>query len=742
MTANRGNRSAGAHRTSAAAAPHRHGVVGYAVVVLSAGAAALVAWFMVQGGDPTRVTSGSAAGSNVLLITIDTLRADRVGAYGNRSGLTPALDQLAESGLRFDAAFTPVPMTLPAHASILTGLEPFSHGIRNNTGFRLGDTATLATMLKRAGYRTGAFVGAFVLSAKFGLNRDFDVYDDRFGRQGGGAGPPPTERRAQRVVEPAVNWILGGGSGDASSAIPARAPLADPRPWFAWLHLYDPHAPYQAPAEYASGRSPYDAEVAYADGMIARGLDTLRAAGQLDHTIVIAVADHGEGLGEHGEATHGLFAYDSTLRVPLIVSGPGIHRGVVRTPVATVDVAPTILRLLGIAVPSGLDGQSLLDENAGNRRARALYFEALDANLTRGWAPLTGVRVDGWKFIDLPIPELYDVHDDPHESKNLAERDHERLRVLQVRLKDVAGAHTASEAARPVNDADTRRRLASLGYIGTIDATTKRAFSADDDPKNLVGLNEAFYAAINEEQRGRYDSALATLRDVLAKRPDFLAARITTAALLETHGQAADAIALLQSAPGASSSAAAQTELGLAYEAVGKLNEAARCLERAAELRDGDSETLSSLGVVYARLHRFDDGRRMFRTILGSDPHSPQVWNNLGMLELSARNRRAAVDAFRHAVTADSNFAAAWRGLGAALVATDAAAAIDAWERAVALVPGDLDTLFDLGTVLADGPQPSRALPYLKQFVAQAPRNRYGREIARAAALIERIDLH
>jgi Flp pilus assembly protein TadD len=477
--------------------------------------------------------------------------------------------------------------------------------------------------------------------------------------------------------------------------------------------------------------------------MIARGLDTLRAAGQLDRTIVVAVADHGEGLGEHGEATHGLFAYDSTLHVPLIVSGPGIHPGVVRAPVATVDVVPTVLQLLGIAGPSRLDGRSLVagDKDA-DRRARALYFEALDANLTRGWAPLSGVRVDGWKFIDLPIPELYDVHRDPHESKNLAEQDRERSRVLQVRLKDIAGGHTAPEAARAVMDADTRRRLASLGYVGTTEASSTRDFSPTDDPKNLVGLNEAFYTAINEEERGRDDSALAMLRDVLAKRPDFLAARITTAALLGAHGRAADAIALLQSAPGASTSAAAQTELGLAYEAAGSLREAAQCLERAAELREGDPETLSSLGIVYARLRRFDDGRRIFRAILESDPHTPQVWSNLGTLELSAGNRRAAADAFRQAVAADSNSAAAWRGLAAALVATDAAAAVDAWEHAVALVPGDVDSLFNLGIVLSDGPEPSRALPYLKQFVAQAPRERYGHELARAVALIERLDRH
>ena len=736
----------GARRSPSAAgsprAPDNPGLFRRAAIVAAVlTAATLGARFLPGVGHPSRISPGSAAGSNVLLMTIDTLRVDRVGAYGSASGLTPALDRLAESGLRFEAAYTPVPMTLPAHASILTGLEPFSHGIRNNTSFRLGRTPTLATMLKGAGYRTGAFVGAVVLGAKFGLNRDFDVYDDRFGHNGSPADFRTAERRAERVIQPATEWILRATSGSHPTAMTTGG-VGQSRPWFAWVHLYDPHAPYQAPSEYRRGRSPYDAEVAYTDAMIGRGLDTLRAAGELEHTIIIAVADHGEALGEHGEATHGLFAYDATLRVPMIVSGPGIRARVVRTPVASVDLVPTVLELLGIAVPSGLDGRSLLTgEDDSARRARALYFEALDANLTRGWAPLAGVMVDGWKYIDLPIPELYDLRHDPQEVHSLAAHEPGRSHVLQARLNDIAGSRKATpEAVRAVMDAETSQRLASLGYIGSAETSDKRAFSAADDPKNLVGLNEAFYAAINEQVDGHHESALATLRDIVAKRPDFLAARMSAAAILGSSDRLAEAITLLQSAPGAAASATAQTELGLAFEAAGNLIEAAKCLERAARLRDGDVETLSSLGIVYSRLRRFDDGRRLFRQILESDPHAPEVWNNLGLLEMSAGNRRAAADAFRQAVAADPNYVGAWRGLGAALVATDAAGATKAWQRTVALAPGDYDTLFNLGVVLSEGPQPLEALPYLKRFVAQAPRDRYGRDIARAAALVTRLE--
>jgi arylsulfatase A-like enzyme/Flp pilus assembly protein TadD len=697
-----------------------------ALVAVLATAAALAGWFYFDRSRSARVPSGSAAGSNVLLITIDTLRADRLGVYGNSSHLTPALDRIAGNGVRFDAAYTPVPMTLPAHASILTGLEPFSHGIRNNTAFRLGATPTLATMLKRAGYRTGAFVGAVVLSATFGLNRDFDVYDDHFGQIGKREDFRVSERRAERVFQPAIEWISRDRTG----------------PWFAWIHLYDPHAPYQAPPEYTQGRSPYDAEVAYTDAMIARGLDALRTTGQLDRTIVVAVGDHGEALGEHGESTHGLFAYEAALRVPMIVSTPGMRPGVVPTPVATVDLVPTVLRLLGLPIPPGLDGRPLLSEaDDATSRSRGLYFEALDANLTRGWAPLIGITADGWKYIDLPIPELYDLRHDPNELHNLASQDSQRSRVMQSRLKDiVASRGSASEAVHAAMDADMLRRLASLGYVGSVATAAKRVFSATDDPKNLVGLNEAFYAAINEQIDGRSESAVATLRTVLEQRPDFLAARMSAAAILGARNRAAEAIALLQAAPEDVGSAAVQTELGLAYEAAGNLSEAARCLERAARLRDGDAEILNSLGVVYSRLRRFEEGRQAFRRILETDPHAPEIWNNLGTLELSAGNRRAAADAFHQATEADPNYGAAWRGLGAALIASDAAAATDAWRRAVALAPSDYDTLFNLGLVLSEGPKPRDALTYLQQFVSRAPRDRYGREIARAAVLIHRIE--
>lgn len=693
-------------------------------------AAVALGWWRLREPTEIVIADGSLRGSNVLLITIDTLRADRLGAYGNANGLTPTLDRLSAEGLRFDAAYSSVPLTLPAHASILTGLEPFSHGVRNNTSFRLGDTPTLATALKAAGYRTGAFIGAFVLNGRFGLARGFDVYDDRYGHLRSEADFHIAERPADRVMEPAIQWILQ-----------PKEPEARPgHPWFAWIHLYDPHAPYQAPPAYRENRSLYDAEVAYVDATIGRALDQLRAARALDRTVIVVTADHGESLGEHGESTHGLFAYNSTLHVPLIVAGPGVPARRVQSPVGHVDIAPTIFAWLGVAAPGRLDGRPLLSPQQLPDN-RALYFEALDANLTRGWAPLMGVTTGRWKYTDLPIPELYDLGHDPAESLNLAGSDPDRVRQMRSRLAALTNERRPAAGGASEPDAETARRLASLGYVGSLQPGRRRDFSNEDDPKRLVELNELFNTAITDYGDGRSDDALQKLRSVLSKRPDFLAARTSAAAILTGTGRAKEAIALLRLAPEpGQSSATVQTKLGLAHDAAGNLTEAARCLENAVRLRAGDTEALNGLGVVYARMKRFDDGRRTLQAALALDASAPGVWNNLGILEMSAGRPHDAATAFRQAVKIDSDFAAAWQGLGAAIVADDPKGAVAAWERTVTLDPQDFDTLYNLGVVLANGPSPADALLYLKRFVATAPRSRYGPDIARLNSMIRRIE--
>jgi arylsulfatase A-like enzyme/Flp pilus assembly protein TadD len=685
------------------------------------------------------VTAGQLKGANVLLITVDTLRADRLGTYGNPSSLSPVIDALARGGLRYAHARAHVPMTLPSHASILTGLTPHRTGVHNNTGFRLGDNVpTLATFLKRAGYRTAAFVGAFVLDARFGLAHDFDVYDDRLLRRDA-ASFHFAERRAADVLQAAGDWILGAPNHNVTNHQPATNPESPiPNPFFAWIHLFDPHAPYDAPAEYRAGRAPYDAEVAYTDAMIGAFLDRLRAAGQFERTLIVLTADHGESLGEHGETTHGLFAYDSTLAVPLIFAGPGIASGVVDAGVAHMDIVPTVLDLVGQPVPAGLDGVSLVHPPDADR---AMYFEALDAYLTRGWAPLRGVLQGGWKYIDLPNAELYDLASDPGESRNRIGQD---ARADAMRNRLVAFEREPGRAAAPAAlDADAAAGLRSLGYTGggnvSQGLSPAKGFSRADDPKSLVALNERFNTALTAFDEGRLTNALDGFADVLKTRPDFLTARTSAATALIETGRAPDAVRLLREAP-AQQRAAPEvlTKLAAALRRTGDLPGAAAALEQARTGGDRSPDAAQDLAIVYAQLGRTDAARRLFEDEAANNP-SATAWFNLGLFELQSRRASSAAAALKKAVARDPRYGDAWNALGAALAGTDPAGAIDAWQHAEPLLPRDYDLLFNLGMLMAQSERSREAIPYLERFMAEAPRDRYGRDIQAVEGVLRRV---
>ncbi len=396
---------------------------------------------------------------NVLLITIDTLRGDALGCYGG-GATTPVLDGLAASGLKYTFAHAPTVMTLPSHTSILTGLYPEGHGVHDNSGFRLGsEIPTLATIFSQRGMATGAFVSAATLDARFGLGRGFDVYDEGYPEQAAQGRMAVPERRGEETVAAARKWIESQNGQ-----------------WFCWVHLFDPHAPYDPPPGYGAGsddRGRYLGEVAYVDAALKPlvGLAQKSKPG----TLILVTSDHGESLGEHGELTHGLFAYESTLRVPLLLWNPEIRRaGVVDAPVGLVDVAPTLLELLGIEPPKAWVGRSLLRPSA----ERELAFETLHTMLTRGWAPLRGLLAGRWKAIDLPIPELYNLRPDPAEQENLASRDPRRLERLLRRARTFSGARSRwrrrlqtrrpSVSSRPWVMSQVVRRRRSAGHGRTI----------------------------------------------------------------------------------------------------------------------------------------------------------------------------------------------------------------------------------------------------------------------------------
>jgi arylsulfatase A-like enzyme/Flp pilus assembly protein TadD len=664
--------------------------------------------------------AGALRGANVLLVTIDTLRKDRVGAFGNRDGLTPNLDRLATRGVRYTSAFSHTPMTLPAHTSLLTGLWPFHHGVRNNTGFRLNDRIpTLATRLKGAGYRTGAFLGAFVLDGRFGLGRGFDEYDDRF--------PADdhrsfhfAQRRAADVVGRAERWILAPNP-------PRPAP-----PWFAWVHLFDPHAPYDAPEEYRAVRSPYDAEVAYTDAMVGELLARLESAGALDHTIIVVTADHGESLGEHGETTHGLFAYDATIAVPLIISAAGLRPGAVDAPVGHTDLAPTILDLVGVPAAQSMDGQSLVHTPPADR---PLYFEALDASLTRGWAPLRGVIQRGWKFIDLPDAELYDLAADPGEQQNrIADAAHRDM--LTGALQRFSGPEASAPRVRL--DTDTAARLRALGY--TSGTAAHGRWTSADDPKRLVALNERFNSALTAFDSGRTAEALSVFRSLLRERPDFDAARASAATVLMAGHQDAAAVDLLREGLERGPSPDLLAKLGDALRATGNLTAAAEAFRKARAAGNENPDLVNQLAVLSAETGRPDEARALFRELVDQGPASALTWFNLGLFELQNRRPVDAAVALRRAVALDPSYGDAWNALGAALLADDKPGALEAWRHAERLRPDDYDLLFNLAMVLSETSAPSTAIPYLRRFVREAPPDRYRVDITQVRSVLQRLE--
>lgn len=664
----------------------RLGVAAVVVALVGAG----VWWYARDTEVRQDLPTGALRGFNLLLVTIDTLRADRVGAYGSSAGLTPTLDRLATEGLRFDDAHTHVPLTLPAHASLMTGRIPPRHGVRDNGTYRL-DAAqpTLAATLDSAGYQTAAFVGAFVLDARFGLDRGFDIYDDNYGERLPTGRVEVVERRAEQVTAPATAWVRSAQG-----------------PWFAWVHVYDPHEPYASPepfaAKYAS--APYDGEVAYTDAVLGRMIGDLQSSGRLDRTLVVVASDHGEALGEHGERTHGLFAYESTLRVPVIMwCRDRLRPAVVAEPMGMVDIAPTILDLLGL--PSlDADGQSHRPHLAGVPEpspSHTTYFEALNANLTRNWAPLTGVIADGLKLVDLPVPELYDLRADPGEAQNLYARRPDDARRLE-RMLDSATAGDARAPGASV-DTETAARLRSLGYVVSQAPSQPRRFTANDDPKNLVAIDAALDEAMKISGRGDHALAIATLQDVIRQRPDL---------------------------------PVAHDRLAFVLKASGRLPEAITVLEQAASKGFADGPALASLGTMLGEAGRLERSRDVLEAAVAMNPHDLEVQANLGVLYLRMGRRDQAIAMLQRALAADPALANARNTLAVAYAqAGDLRRAVEEWRQVALARPNDPDVLYNIGTALLQLNRPSEAKPFLERFIAVAP-ERYAPDVERVRKML------
>ena len=647
---------------------------------------------------------------NVLLITIDTLRADAVGAYGHKAAATPWLDRLAAGGIRFATAHASTVVTLPSHANILSGVYPFRHGVRENAGFRFPpDVATMATLLKARGYRTAAFVSAFPLDARFGLTRGFDRYDDRFAKTETHTAFRVPERRGTDTVAAALAWMQKEGG---------------PSPWFVWVHLYEPHFPYQPPEPYASrfASAPYLGEVSAADAALGPLLQPLVEGRAERPTLVIATGDHGEALGEHGEMTHGLFAYEGTLRVPLIIYQPRLLAPrVVDEPVRHVDILPTVLDALGAPIPSALDGRSLLGAAAGSPGTPDVtYFESLSASINRGWAPLYGIVRGPLKYVDLPIPELYDLASDPSESHDLSASRPADVRELQHLL---AQLRAGDRRAGPVREsAGTREQLRSLGYI-TGTAAAKERYTEADDPKRLIHIDRAIDNVVSRYQRGDLRGAIAAAEHVVGERPDMPLSLVHLAFLYNEAGEHSRAASAITRGLALNPAADDVAALAGAYlTEAGRHDEAIRQLTPYVRRSDADVDVLIAYGVALASAGRKPEALEAFERARAADPGNGLPLADAATVYLMAGERDRAAAAFNQALAIDPALARAHNGLGVIEAGRgNYERALDHWRRAVELDPRDFETLFNLGDLLIQIGRSAEARQYWQQYLATAP---------------------
>lgn len=660
----------------------------------------------------------AAAPTSVLLITVDTLRADALGAYGAAGDPTPWMDRVAAAGRRFTDAHAHTVLTLPSHANILSGLLPTQHGVHDNAGFRFPARAeTLATLLRARGYATAAFVSAFPLDSRFGLDRGFDVYDDAFTGTAAAPGFLEQERSGADTVALARAWIAAQGS----------------RPWLAWVHVYEPHFPYRPPQPWASrfAASPYRGEVAAADAALQPLLEPLLAEGRRGRSLVVITGDHGESLGEHGEATHGVFAYEATLRVPLIVFHPAtIAPRAVTTSAAHADILPTVLAALQVPAPAGLAGRNLL--GAADDTATSLYFESLAPALNRGWAPLRGVVRGGMKYIDLPLPELYDLGADPLEARNLAAEQPQRAAALRALLPPEAAA-----AARTSESAEARERLRALGYT-TGGAPTARAYTADDDPKRLIALDGLLQEAAARYLEGDLAGAVARCRELVERRPGMALGWLQLGQLERARGQLPEAIAALRQAAALSPGDAMPLALlGSSLTQAGRAAEAVALLAGAAAADHADPDVRTAYGIALARRGRFDEARQTFARARAEDPGRAETLVELGTVEMMAGQPDRARAAFTDALRLSPRSARAHSSL--AFLAAEAGhtdESLQHWRSAVALDPREFEKVMALGAMLSQQGRRDEARAYLLFFASAAPPS-YAPQVARVRAWLE-----
>jgi arylsulfatase A-like enzyme/tetratricopeptide (TPR) repeat protein len=685
----------------------------WAFAAMAVAVLAALAYFLFQERRPS-------APWNVLLVSIDTLRADHLSCYGSRDVRTPHLDRLAAEGILFERVLTVAPTTLPAHASLFTGVIPPVHGVRDNVGFYLKEgTNTLAARLRSEGYDTAAFVGSFVLDSRFGIDQGFSLYDDDLGlpseRDDDGF---VAQRRGDEVLSRALDWLA------------SRAPRNEPRPFFAFVHFYDPHTPYDPPQPFAPASSDealrYGGEVAFVDSLVGRLLDALAASGLDERTLVAITSDHGEMLGEHGELTHGFFLYEAALRIPLLLRYPGGPAGLrVSGAARIVDVAPTLLDLLRLDPIEDSDGKSLVARIRGEAppEGSPVYAETFLPRLHYGWSELRSMTLGNDKLIRAPRPELYDLAADPDETKNLVAEKAARADELEAILEGII-ARERTEPAPGTPDEETRRRLRSLGYAGG--GSSAAGPEAPADPKDRVDLyrvlNDPELQSVGPEDGPRFEAALSKLRDILESDPGVDRSYLLYSELLLKAGRARDAervFAELVARNG--DSFEGSYGLGVARLQLRSFDAAAEALGRAAALEPKNAKSYLRLSEVEEGRGDLDAAETWLRRAIAIAP-DPLLQDRLADLLLRAGRTEEARAILVTLQRENEDDPVAAYNLGQLLlVEGKPEEAIAMLRRAAALSPNDPDVYQALGNALSAQSKTEEAVASFREAIALAP---------------------
>jgi arylsulfatase A-like enzyme/Flp pilus assembly protein TadD len=676
----------------------------------------------------------NGSGWNVLLITIDTLRADRLSCYSQEFVQTPNMDSLAKKGVIFTRAFANNPTTLPSHTNILLGLSPLCHGVRENTNFVVQEKfVTLAEHLKSFGYATGAFIGGYPLHSRFGLAQGFDIYDENYEAKDYmklSAG----ERRAEAVIDPALDWVKKQES-----------------PWFLWIHCFDPHDPYEPPQLFGA-RYPdslYDGEVAYVDFQLGKVISFLNEDNLFDRTVIVFTGDHGESLGQHGEKTHGYLAYNTTIWIPFFLAAPGFESGQIEQYVCHMDIFPTVCDLLGIKKPDSLQGLSLLAcFNGKTLPRRTIYFESLYPYYSRGWAPIKGYIQGKEKFIESPIPELYDLGKDFDEGDNLAAE--QNLGRHRKRLEEVIGELSGAESssARRQTDRESLERLQSLGYISSPQVAHKDTFGPEDDVKSLLPYHNQSVRSWELFLEGRANEAFELVKKVITERKDVDIAYSNLAKMYKEQGKLGDALAVLEmgleNLP---------LNYGVILTYISYLNMAGRyedILENMENVwlpqMEHDPEIWNYIGLAYSHKGDFEKAASALEQALTIDDRFAFSYRNMGNVLLTrfqhskdAGTLEEAIQNYRRAVELEPEYGAAYNSLGVALKeAGFIDEAISNWEKAFDLRPDVGYPLLNLGLAYLEKGNKSKALDYFEQYKKFFYMSLPAEEKAKVDALIEK----